>query len=352
MLNELQWNNILRHIESEKCVLILGTDCLVDAQNKPLLPQFLTSVGYPDSPQIRFFDGDFLFYKDEISKRLISGEWQDFLKKQSPPPFLSELAQIPFHVCLSLTPDLRLRKAFEAQEFDYAFDFYQKNKKPLDLAEKPSKNKPLIYNLMGKIDASDSLVFTQEDTFDYLISILGDYRLANLLEKELISAENILFLSLPLQKWYMKMLMKLLKVNFGMALSNEKELDKNTQFFCENRNITLVQADIVQFVSLLRQKCQDKGIALRQKPTQNAENELDTIAKLIKEDVGTCLEQLVDYLEGKDDDLYNSAMIQSAAYAKLQREMAKGKIDSRDAGVAEAKILDAILQIIKEGKQL
>ncbi len=359
MLTELEWNGIVQNIKNEKSVLIIGTDALIDAQNRPLLPQFLELeiIGYPNNPQIRFFDGDFLFFKDnKSSKGTILSEWQDFLEKQKPTPFLETLAQIPFHLILCLNPDLRLRKTFEEQSFDLVFDFYQKNKKPADLAEKPTKEKPLLYNLMGKIGETNSLVFTQEDTFDYLISILGnEFRLADRLKKELLDAENIIFLGVPLEKWYMKMLSRLFEIReegMRMALGKEGEIDKNTQIFCENRDITLVQIDMNDFVSQLSQKWTSKGYALRQKMAQGAENELDQIAKLVKTDVGACLEALVDYLENKDDELYNSAMLQLGKHNKLQKDIGKGTIDSRDQAVAEAKILDATLNILKEAKQL
>lgn len=351
MLTELQWNDLIRSLENEKCILILGTETLVDVQGKAILPQFLDDVGYPNSPQIRFFDNDFFFYKDEISKRLINGELQDFLKKQSSPSYFDDLAKIPFHLILNLNPDLRLRSSFENQGFELVFDHYHKNKPCAPLDEKPNKNKPLIYNLMGKIEEDDSLVFTQEDTFDYLISILGDFRLSNLLEKELILAKNIVFLGVPLQKWYMKMLMKLLKVNFGMALNNDDQ-DLNTQFFCENRNITLVQGNVKDFVENLLTKCQNKGIALRQKSDQNQEKEIDKIAKMITNDLAESLQALIDYLENKDEDLCNDVMLQLASYNQLQKKIAKNTIDQRDAAVAEAKILDASLAIIKEAKKL
>lgn len=143
MLTELQWNDLIRSLENEKCILILGTETLVDVQGKAILPQFLDDVGYPNSPQIRFFDNDFFFYKDEISKRLINGELQDFLKKQSSPPYFDDLAKIPFHLILNLNPDLRLRSSFENQGFELVFDHYHKNKPCAPLDEKPNKNKPL-----------------------------------------------------------------------------------------------------------------------------------------------------------------------------------------------------------------
>ncbi len=359
MLTDLDWQTIIESIKNEKSVLILGTETLVDAQNSPLLPQFLESeiIGYPNNPQIRFFDGDFLFFKDEkSSKGKILNAWQGFLAEQKPTPFLEKLAQIPFHLILCLNPDLRLRKTFEEQNFDSVFDFYQKNKKPVDLVERPNKEKPLIYNLMGKIGEINSLIFTQEDTFEYLISILGsEFRLADRLKKELIDAENIIFVGVSLQKWYMKMLSRLFEIQeqgMRVALGKKEEIDKNTLIFCENRDITLIQGNMQTFLEELSQKWTSKGYALRQKMAQGTEKEIEQIAKLVKTDIETCLEKLVDYLENKDDELYNSAMQQLGRHNKLQKEIGKGTIDSRDQAVAEAKIFDATLNILKEAKQL
>lgn len=359
MLNDLEWNTIVQRIRNEKSILILGTDTLVDAQNKPLLSQFLESelIGYPNNPKIRFFDGDFVFLKDDkSSKGYIMGAWEEFLENQEPTPFFEQIAQIPFHVILCLNPDLRLRKSFEKQAFDFVFQYYQKNKKPTDLEEKPTKEKPLLYNLMGKIGESDSLVFTQEDTFDYLISILGsEFRLADRLKKEFLEAENIIFVGVPLEKWYMKMLSQIFQIRetgMRMALGKNETVDKNTQIFCENRDITLIQGDMKDFAAKLIEKWTGKGYALRQKMAQGKESEIERISRVFKEDVGLCLEQLVDYLDGKDEELCNNAMQQLGRYNKLQKDIGKGTIDSRDADLAHNKILDATLTILKEAKQV
>ena len=120
-----------------------------------------------------------------------------------------KIAEIPFHLIISLSPDLLLKQTFEAHNFDFSFDYYHKGKAATQIS-KPNKEKPLIYNILGQYSETTSLVLCFNDLFDYLSSILGINELDANFRTELEEAQNVFFLGFKYDKWYLKLIMRLL----------------------------------------------------------------------------------------------------------------------------------------------
>ena len=120
-----------------------------------------------------------------------------------------KIAAVSFHLIISASPDLHLKNIFDENNFDYTFDYYDKNMNPQPVVPL-SKTKPLICNLLGVQNMFNSLVLTFNQLFDYLASILGDHKLSDGLKKQLQEAQSILFLGFKFNKWYYKLIFRLL----------------------------------------------------------------------------------------------------------------------------------------------
>ncbi len=95
-----------------------------------------------------YIDDEFYYFLKPQEKLKASFNVQEFFEKLDYTHIHKKIAEIPFHLIISVSPDLRMHKAFEDNKIDYFFDFYNKEEAPQPI-DKPTKNKPLIYNLFG-----------------------------------------------------------------------------------------------------------------------------------------------------------------------------------------------------------
>lgn len=124
-LPTIDWEFVLGTIESGKCVLFIGPEAATTADDIPL-QQALTSFLEPDdNPNILSYykeDGLFLF-QDAISKTKVYYKIKKFYKDHEVPQRYLKLAQIPFHLVITVNPDDLMNRAFEESGIDLRHDF-------------------------------------------------------------------------------------------------------------------------------------------------------------------------------------------------------------------------------------
>jgi len=223
---------LTKWIHDEKCILILGPDIVFDFQKSLLkeLSDYLINNGI----ECKFDAYDELFSSNTDFDPFFFAELSDFYNKLETKPIYQKIAEIPFNLIISLSPDLLLKKVFDDNNFDYSFDFYNKilNPKPI---ENPTIVKPLVYNLLGNYKEFDSLVLCFRDVFNFLSTILGNNQLNNDLKYKINSAQSILFLGFKYDKWYFKLILQLLNLNEKAI----KQASKNELENIENQNLLI-----------------------------------------------------------------------------------------------------------------
>ncbi len=132
-----------------------------------------------------------------------------------------DLASLPFTLCISTTPDRFLLNAFrETQGKAPTHDFYNFQPDPKRVrapAPMPatgiSAANPLIYELYGSLDETNSLVLTENDLLDFLVSVtrqtppLHPYVTGYLSDPYV----SFLFLGFGFHQWYIRVLLHALK---------------------------------------------------------------------------------------------------------------------------------------------
>jgi len=198
---------ITEWIEQQKCVLVLGPDIAYNSQ-KSLLNELST---FMEINQIKCnfnADEEFLSSTTKFSY-LFNRQLFKFFETLKPTDIYRKIAEIPFHLIVSLSPDLLLKQTFEHKNFEYDFNFYHRNVNPQEV-DKPTPQKPLIYNLLGEQTRYNSLVLCFNHLFDYLSSILGNYGLPENLRNEFKETQSVFFLGFKYDKWYFKLILRLL----------------------------------------------------------------------------------------------------------------------------------------------
>lgn len=264
------WNLIVQRIEEEKCILILGPDVIIDNETSinEQLKEYLQNHGRGEFKY--YTEDEFFSFTDDADKEYAYYDVQQFYDGLNAGEIHNKIAEIPFHLIISLSPDLLIRKVFDEKQINYLFDFYNKEQNPQAIG-KPTKEQPLIYNLFGNIETEGSLILTYDDLFDYLFAIFGKYELHQDLRRQLQNARMILFVGFRYEKWYFKLISRLLnvhKVKLSHApLKDRKMLPDVRNFYTDELKVKFLNYSSLEIINVLHQKCNEKQL-LRTKTAQ------------------------------------------------------------------------------------
>ncbi|MDO5971043.1 SIR2 family protein [Flavivirga aquimarina] len=273
MLNEFEWTAIIEGIKTKQCIICLGPEL------------FLLGNSFEDqkTPNVfsDYISNYLLKHKDELNIKVQENGWFHLNHGGSDGPtyqaikgfynrvtnstskgLLDKIAQIKFHLYLSLTPDYHLTDSFEELGLSYVFDSYVRNQ-PEKINANPTIERPLIYNLLGELNNRNSLVLTYDDFYDYLESVIKGNSMSKLIKDNLLDAQYYLFIGMSFNQWFVHLFMRILrqhkerktKYATGMNLS-PKDID-----ICkEQYHIRFVNSDIPEFIDQLFARCKQHNL--------------------------------------------------------------------------------------------
>ncbi len=246
-------------IKTEKCVLLLGPELLAAPGEPTAQEKLLTGLqakGFEIEPDL-----DHFFNLKKLSgskKKLFEMALRAGHESLPDDPLFARLAELPFHLYISLMPDARLQRAFDTPGYDYAFQFYDKKSAPAELSCPPTAARPLVYNLFGSISEQQSLIYTYNSLFEFVFAILGKYQLHTTLQYHIKQARLFLFLGFDFDRWYVKLLLRLLFEGHDdpLPLTNHSSVADETAraFFVNNFQMEFIPADIRPLVNTLHEE--------------------------------------------------------------------------------------------------
>jgi hypothetical protein len=348
---EVNWDYIVKKIQEEKYILLLGPELSVsstehsfqEALHKHLVARNIGGRFYAQE--------EFYSFKDEGEKLYTYFEIQNFFNSLQPLPLYEQLAKIPFHCIISLSPDLFLKRVFEQKGLPFYFDYYDKTKNPRPIAERPNGLKPLLYNLLGSVEDEESMIFTHTDLFDYLIAVFGSYKLPDTLRMLLKENKNFIFLGFEFEKWYMKLLLRLLDMQDNKLIDAFVRKggfeDTVLDFYSEQFSVKFVQKDVREFVEQLYGRCETAGILRKESASLSGGalgNELrNLVAQNHVEGAFKLLRGYVDVLGGSDKD--DVTLLQSS-FNQLMNDIRLGLKTEAEVMVPLNRIKQALLELI------
>jgi hypothetical protein len=371
-LAHVNWEEILDTLNEQRCVLFLGEGALEapgGGGTDAALRQWLDTDN-PDHPYIHVHnpDGFFLFKKRFHNRKVIAGMKQ-FYSRPFPEAeaLFARIARIPFSMIFSLTPDNILARTFDATGFDYQPDFYFRKRKASEHFEKPTKQKPLIYNLLGNIEEPESLVLTHNDFFDYLESVFEANSMNQRLKDELEQMERFIFLGLPYKKWYFQLLLRVLALHTEKFKDIERfalrefENPKLQKLYTEEFKIEFFPFSTTEFIGELYRQC-DAGGMLKPLPAPDPGEAAmpDPSPATLKELVASAeteraMQLLRVYLARRKPRSYqlaNDILVLRNQYHLLRQRELRGTIDSRDLSVENNQIVERLLDLIDQAQNL
>ncbi|MBK7409832.1 MAG: SIR2 family protein [Saprospirales bacterium] len=270
--NSFDWDLIAGTIQEQKCVLFIGPAVFANEQF-PRLEEWMADFLQKEPGDLikKYYAEDALFaFKDPSAKTKATFSLKKFFQEEDfshVKELYRKIAEIPFSMIFTLTPDDLMQQVFEEKKVNYQPDFYLKNQPPrqVDTPITPTANSPLLYNLFGFMQNRDSLVLTHDDLFDYLNSILTQSSMHPDIMQMIKKMENFIFLGISFDKWYMRLLLKMLYRLQGrdefLRFANASALTEDIKtLFVDQYRIEFVPQEIQEFVDQLHKVFEDKGL--------------------------------------------------------------------------------------------
>jgi hypothetical protein len=348
---DISWEAIVGKIRKQRAILVVGPEAFLSADKSKSLHQSL--IGELDIPNNRFIqkyyaDDDFFLFNVGGGRSFTCERIYDFYKRHAPGEELIQLARIPFHVILSVSPGKLLNKAFDKLNFQYQFDYYRKTRGPSEIKD-PTVQLPLIYNLFGCIDDEESLVLTHNDLYDYFKSIFARRSMPEKLKNALTQREIncFIFLGIPFDKWYMQLLLRELEIHRSsedfIRYAANQSLTEDVKTFCtEQFTISFVSNNIPNFIHTLYGYCEEADILRTEQDTDRWTQIKNYLAE---GKLGIAIEQFVDLTRGTE--LEDEAIGISGRHRRYERKKNQGILYGNELDVQANQIQSSLLDLIQ-----
>ncbi len=251
-------------------MLVLGPRLAVradDPERRPLdellAAELLESIGAEGPPNLRRAAD--LYYRESHDREVLEITARDFYAREAPAttPFHRDLAALPFRLCISVSPDNLMLRAFEAAEKMPQEGHYNFREPATARLLAPSVEKPLVYHLFGHCEDPGSLVLTEGDLIEFLVAIIRGTPPVPDQVRSLLADDSasFLFLGFGFHNWYLRVLLQVMNVygrrSKALAFEDEQffdhpEHEQATAFFTD-RLIEFRQLQWEAFAKQLRE---------------------------------------------------------------------------------------------------
>jgi len=327
----IPWPNLVRALQNRDCILLLGPEAATLERNgqrvslQTLLIEFLTAqlkqrnpgvqlAGSIRLPYIAKMLEDAIFvqevskkatYSRENARSALNERIVQFYEQHSFAdfPLYSQLAKMPFHFILEASPAPYLAQALDDEnKFDAKCFYYHYANPTHNNSIKIGENEiradaPLVYQLFGSAEQSDSMIVTERDQLAFIDAVLQQENTASIPNSVAIHFTSVkdkntaqqfdktfVILGFDFNEWSLRLIMHLIgryqRQKETYALQNPKNIEELTAFFYKNNfDVAFVETPAEQFLT-------DFGKALRQPAVATApkSNKLNVFLMYAPED--------------------------------------------------------------------
>ncbi len=223
-LREQDWEILLGRIQKGKCTPFLGAGAAYGALplGSDIAQNWATEYGYPlpdssDLARVAQFlavsTKDSMFPKEKILESFKDCTAPDFTAPDEPHAILADL---PLPIYMTTNYDDFMLKALVTRnrqpqrELCSWNSFLRGRPSVFDSPEtyQPSVSNPIVYHLHGHIGVPESLVLTEDDYLDFLVSISRDHNLLPPRIQEAFTGASLLFIGYRLADWDFRVLFR------------------------------------------------------------------------------------------------------------------------------------------------
>lgn len=344
----IKWNSLLDAIEEGKCVLCIGPEIYTNEQNQMLEEQvinFLKKHDVLDEDIITYPDGLF-FFKDPGKRSDVLSALKNFYQEDfaNTDAIFQKLIKIPFNLSLFLTPDTRYHDLAQQERFNMTRDYYVKMQPP-KVKSAPTKNAPMVYHLFGSLNNHESVILTYDDLYDFFNSVFVGQSMSESMHKTIENARHFVCLGIPFEKWYMQLLLRVLKLrNESLTKYAANHHYKHDSFatFQDQFNITFVPEKTKEFVEGLYQRCEEKGLLRRRVEKNNSIK--DRINNFIAENMlEEAADEMLKHLQAHGTDVTDI----DDELVQLKRRLRSAAADRRLGALTYEEYNKEAVQVVK-----
>jgi Effector-associated domain 11/SIR2-like domain len=355
-MDSLKIDDILREIEQQRAVLLLGHNFL--PQTHEALHRHLSQKLGDKLRHFYSHDGLFLF-ADNDTKTMAQIEAAEFYSNlHADEALLRKIVEMPFPLMVSANPDKLLVDAFATYRLRLQFDYFSSGNKAENYnLERPAADKPLLYNLCGSIEDQESLVLDYDDLFKMFKKLLGDHIIPNSeVRMPLARATTFIFVGFHFERWYTQLFLRYLNQHEDQFKSNSRNYVLKTtfsdadfqKFFMEQFNVKFIGADWAFFEELhtrFKQKYPNKMRSLIETLSPTA----TTIVQLIeKHDLDKAFKMLKMFSTDFDSDDQNLLINTEGGYNQYLKDKAEGIVLTEHLNSQIARVRKNILELAKK----
>jgi TIR domain/SIR2-like domain len=303
-MRDEDWISLTTAIESGGCILMLGPDAFIanfDGETLPVAVGLARYVKDRLGPQYAYLDP---FKPWSVAQVAIATEdaytligWAEKFYEQydTVSDTLHNLASLPFKLVINTSPGFSAEKAFRGVKSHTYSDFYDRTANAREDLPDPTTEAPILYGLYGSFTQPSSMILSENDRLDFLISIISENPP---LPTKLTSAfcdpnQSFLFLGFNLGQWQLRMLTyavlrKVQRSNKSFALEFERDgLDEEAiLFYLSGHKVHFVDLDLPTLAQELRTRVQVHEVAqVRHEPSMR---HVDTVPALDAPTVFIC----------------------------------------------------------------
>ena len=287
-LRELR--GLVERIKRGDCILVLGPRVAVrpdDPERRPLedrLAEELAATSGADESEVaqastnlrRAADLHYRLRKDREELELTV---QDFYARETgTTAFHRDLAELPFRLCISASPDNLMLTAFEQAGKRPVKGVYHFNQPATARLPSSSEEQPLVYSLFGHYDEPGSLVLTEADLIQFIVAIVKGAPAVPDQVRSLVAdpSASFLFLGFGFHHWYLRVLLHVMNVyghrSKAIAFEDEQFFDhpdheQAVGFFSGDR---MIEFRPLRWEAFARQLREAYGAGAQRKPAAAA----------------------------------------------------------------------------------
>ncbi len=257
----IRWRRLLQALRHQGCILFIGPEIAVNSKGESLHQHFYKELAL-DFPEIEYLENEGYFSPE--SDEIILYDVLDFYSKDFPKKntsgrkLLEQLAQVPFSLIISLTPDDTMHRVLADYDIEHQFLWYDGTKQEVDPM---TPEKPVLYNIMGNASINGRYIFTHENFYNYLNKV----HIPAEIKKKIQDATHYLFIGFDFNKWYNRLLLFILEFeqkksgSHRMTIGNKNVKEDIEKFIGRQFNITFVDNDYSQFIQWLIYNVNEDG---------------------------------------------------------------------------------------------
>jgi hypothetical protein len=273
----VDWEPLLYNLKRQKLVPFLGAGAALGLEGAPGLPgggklaeALANECGYPggdknDLPRVA------QYYALKFGERRLRESVNEKLglPDVKPGEVHNILAGWPIKAVLTTNYDNLMERAFSKSDKEPAKAIYERDGDQEQIQTPPSVEKPLVYKLHGSLEDSDSMVITEDNYTDFLISLIeGNPKLPDAVSA-IFRSDSILFVGYGLKDWNIRVLLRYFRRDNDIrSFAVQRDLrtavngDASREWesivlYWERKNISVYNCDALAFVRELDRRFQE-----------------------------------------------------------------------------------------------